>query len=109
MPLSAIAKPRLALSRLNRPRLSAVAVLAACSAVATACAQVTYGTGTGTTRQTVNDMMGIFRLNSAGECVFYLERPPLVMPPPGATQTLPPPGPVQDPAACPETGPGGQN
>ena len=103
MPLSAIAKSRLALSRLNRPRLSAAVLLAACAAAA-GCSQVTYGTGTGTTRQTVNDMFGIFRLNNDGECVLYLERPPLAMPPPGATQTLPPPGQVQDPDACPDPG-----
>jgi hypothetical protein len=94
---------------MNRPRLSAAVLLVTISGAASACAPVTYGTGTGTGRQTVADIFGIIRLNNEGDCVLYLERPPLTMPPPGATQTLPPPGPVQDPAACPEVGAPAQN
>ena len=91
--------------RLNRPRLLGILLLVTSAIVVAGCSRVTYGTGTGTTRQTVSDVLGIMRLGNDGECVLYHERPPLVMPPPDAAYNLPPPGPVQDPAACPEPAP----
>jgi hypothetical protein len=86
---------------LNRPRLLGISFMMASAIASAGCSQVTYGTGTGTTRQTITDVLGIMRLGTDGECVLYHERPPLVIPPPDAVYNLPPPGPVQDPSLCP--------
>jgi hypothetical protein len=67
--------------------------------VLASCSPVTYGTGTPTTRQTVEDFAGILAFGDRPEQIVYEERPDLVIPP---TNELPAPtDPVPDAPAAP--------
>lgn len=66
-------------------------IVAGCVAVLAACSPVTYGTGTPTGTQTLQDAANILDFTPDGEAIVYQERPGLQTPP---TANLPPPQPA---------------
>ena len=65
-----------------------VGLIAASAFALASCSTVTYGTGVGTTAQTVQDMTRMLTLFNPSERILYEERPGLETP---QTTTLPPP------------------